>query len=117
VPHSHDDVGWLKTVDEYYDGSRRDIQWTNVHVELNSVIDSLWENPARKFSEVEMKFFSMWWDDASEEVKNKTRQLVSNGQLELINGGWSMHDEACPIYEDMIENMMIGHRFILDTFG
>jgi hypothetical protein len=28
-----------------------------------------------------------------------------------------MHDEACPIYEDMIENMMIGHKFILDNFG
>ena len=28
-----------------------------------------------------------------------------------------MHDEACPIYEDMIENMWIGHDFILKTFG
>jgi lysosomal alpha-mannosidase len=28
-----------------------------------------------------------------------------------------MHDEACPTYEDMIDNMQIGHDFILNTFG
>ena len=28
-----------------------------------------------------------------------------------------MHDEACPTYEDMIANMMIGHDFILKNFG
>ena len=28
-----------------------------------------------------------------------------------------MHDEACPTYDDMINNMLIGHEFILDTFG
>lgn len=28
-----------------------------------------------------------------------------------------MHDEACPIYEDMIENMMMGHNFITQNFG
>lgn len=117
VPHSHDDVGWLKTVEEYYDGSRRDIQWANVRVELTSIVDALLQDSRRKFSEVEMKFFSMWWDDQTQEMKGKVKHLVENGQLELINGGWSMHDEACPTFEDMIENMMIGHRFILDNFG
>lgn len=43
--------------------------------------------------------------------------MVKNGQLEIINAGWSMHDEACPIYEDMINNMMIGHDWVLETFG
>lgn len=28
-----------------------------------------------------------------------------------------MHDEACPTYEDMINNMMIGHEFIMKEFG
>jgi hypothetical protein len=43
--------------------------------------------------------------------------LIANGQLELINAGWSMHDEACPTYEDMINNHIIGHQWILDEFG
>ena len=25
TPHSHDDVGWLKTLDQYFYGSRKDI--------------------------------------------------------------------------------------------
>lgn len=68
VPHSHDDVGWLKTVDEYFDGSRKDLQWTNVEVELTTVINALLANPSRKFSEVEMKFFSMWYNKQTNEM-------------------------------------------------
>jgi len=116
-PHSHDDVGWLKTVDEYFDGSRQDIQFANVEVELTSIIDALIANPERKFSEVEMKFFSMWWDHQTPAKQEQVKELVKNGQLELINAGWSMHDEACPTYEDMINNMMIGHDFVLENFG
>lgn len=50
-------------------------------------------------------------------MQEKVKGLVKSGQLELINGGWSMHDEACPIYEDLIDNMMIGHDFIMKNFG
>ena len=50
-------------------------------------------------------------------MKNSVRTLVKEGRLELINGGWSMHDEACPNYEDMINNMMKGHEFITKEFG
>ncbi len=28
-----------------------------------------------------------------------------------------MHDEACTIYDDIINNMQIGHDFILKEFG
>jgi len=35
----------------------------------------------------------------------------------MVAGGWSMHDEACTTYEDMINNHKIGHDFILKEFG
>jgi len=28
-----------------------------------------------------------------------------------------MHDEACPHYEDMMNNMMAGHEFAMKEFG
>jgi hypothetical protein len=28
-----------------------------------------------------------------------------------------MHDEACAHYEDMIDNMMAGHQFLLKEVG
>lgn len=64
-----------------------------------------------------MKFFKMWWDHQNENMRQETKKLIKNGQLELINGGWSMHDEACPTYDDMINNMMIGHLWLADEFG
>jgi hypothetical protein len=98
VPHSHDDVGWKKTVDAYFDGSEKSAQWTNVNIELTTVMQALLENPERRFSEVEIKFFKMWWDNQSDQMKLDVKGLIANGQLELINGGWSMHDEACPTW-------------------
>jgi len=38
-----------------------------------------------------------------DEVTQATVQsLVTNGQLEFINGGWCMHDEAATSYVDMV---------------
>ena len=116
-PHSHDDVGWIKTVDEYFYGARNDIQRTNIQVELTSVVTALLANPERKFMEVEMKFFQMWWKLQTDDMKDKVRGLVANGQLELVNAGWSMHDEACPTYGEMITNMRMGHQFALEEFN
>jgi hypothetical protein len=42
-------------------------------------MNALLENPARKFSEVEMKFFSMWWDEQTPEMKESVKGLVKNG--------------------------------------
>ena len=74
-------------------------------------------NPNKRFTQVEMKFFSMWWDEQDEARRNDVRKLVKSGQLEFVNAGWSMHDEACTHYDDMMNNMMIGHEWLENEFG
>ena len=112
IAHTHDDVGWLKTVDEYYVGGNQGQQHAEVNLILTTVVQELMANPARKFTYVEMKFFTMWYNEQTEEVKGNVRTLIAEGRFEFVNAGWSMHDEATPHYEDMINNMMIGHEFL-----
>lgn len=50
-------------------------------------------------------------------MKQQVRDLVIEGRLEFANGGWSMHDEANTHYEEQIDNMMIGHEFLMAEFG
>jgi len=38
IAHSHDDVGWLKTVDQYFTGSRQDIAVASVREIISTVI-------------------------------------------------------------------------------
>ncbi|XP_043724653.1 probable alpha-mannosidase At5g13980 isoform X2 [Telopea speciosissima] len=117
VPHTHDDVGWLKTIDQYYVGSNNSIQVACVQNVLDSVVPALLADKNRKFIYVEIAFFQRWWRDQSEAVKSTVKQLVSSAQLEFINGGMCMHDEAAPHYIDMIDQTTMGHRFIKQEFG
>lgn len=117
VPHSHDDVGWLKTVDQYYVGSNNSIQGACVENVLDSVVFSLQKDPNRKFVFAEMAFFHRWWVEQSPEIQQQVKRLVAAGQLEFVNGGWCMHDEATVHYIDMIDQTTLGHRFIKDQFN
>ncbi|EEF31544.1 lysosomal alpha-mannosidase, putative [Ricinus communis] len=117
VAHSHDDVGWLKTVDQYYVGSNNSIQGACVENVLDSVVVSLLRDPNRKFIFVEMAFFQRWWLEQSEEIQDHVRKLIDAGQLEFANGGWCMHDEATCHYIDMIDQTTLGHLAIKEQFN
>lgn len=94
VPHTHDDVGWLKTVDQYYYGSNNTIQHAGVQYVISSMVLELEKDPARTFTYVEMAFFARWFYEQTADMQDRVRTLVANGQLSFANGGWCMHDEA-----------------------
>lgn len=53
VPHSHCDVGWLKTVDQYFEGTNNSIQHANVRKILDTVVRELQLDASRRFIWVE----------------------------------------------------------------
>lgn len=57
VPHTHDDVGWLKTVDQYYVGSNNSIQAACVQNVLDSLVPALLADKNRRFIYVEQVCF------------------------------------------------------------
>ena len=117
VPHSHDDTGWLKTVDQYYYGEKQDVQRAGVQYIIESVVKELANDPAKRFIQVETGFFWRWWEDKNDFMRNVTRQLVEAGQLVFTGGGWSMNDEAVTHYSSIIDNMETGLNWLVDTFG
>ncbi|XP_034378373.1 lysosomal alpha-mannosidase isoform X1 [Arvicanthis niloticus] len=128
LPHTHNDVGWLKTVDQYYYGMGphlltfmstvlSELQHASVQYILDSVISSLLDNPTRRFIYVEMAFFSRWWKQQNNATQDAVRSLVRQGRLEFVNGGWVMNDEAATHYGAIVDQMTLGLRFLQDTFG
>ncbi|CAN0028023.1 unnamed protein product, partial [Discosporangium mesarthrocarpum] len=87
VCHSHDDAGWLKTVDQYYYGANNSIAHAGVQYILDSVVTSLTKDPRRRFVYVEQAFLWRWWRRQGEDTKAIVRNLVKEGRLSFVNGG------------------------------
>ncbi|CAO2825488.1 unnamed protein product [Amaranthus hypochondriacus] len=109
VPHSHNDPGWKFTVDEYYDRQSRHI--------LDTIVESLSKDPRRKFIWEEMSYLERWWRDSSESKREAFTNLVKNGQLEIVGGGWVMNDEANSHYYAIIEQITEGNMWLNETIG
>ena len=115
VCHTHDDPGWLWTLDDYYMGT--DHCKVSVKRILDNMVVSLTNKKDRKFSYVEMSFFKKWYDTQPDKIKQKVKEFIKEGRLEIINGGWVMHDEAGSYYKHLIDNMRIGLKFLKEEFN
>lgn len=114
VPHTHNDLGWGNTVEEYYNGG---INGYCTKCILDSMVEILSENESRTYTFSESAYFEMWYSKQSQETRQKVKGFIKSGRLEFINGGWSMSDEATPRRESLLENFRLGTEFLYREFG
>lgn len=107
IPHSHNDAGWLRTLEEYYIYTTKKI--------LNNMVSKLRQYPNMTFVWAETVFLSMWWNELEDDMKVYVRNLVNRGQLEIVLGGWVMPDEASTHYVSVIDQLMEGHLWLQEN--
>jgi lysosomal alpha-mannosidase len=109
IAHSHDDVGYFKTIDENYE---QDVK----HI-ITNVVKSLSKSPTRTFTQVEIYYFNRWWTKQHNDTKTLVHKLVNSGQLSFTNGGYCSNDEGAAHYSGIIDQMTLGLKILDDLFG
>ena len=65
--------------------ARNDIQHAGVQYILDSSqLLALDENPERRFIYVEVGFFWRWWNQQTDDIRNKVKQFVNEGKFHLL---------------------------------
>ena len=116
-PHSHCDLGWLKSFDEYLRGGNNSLQAASVQSIYDSVLASLQADAARTFTAVEMGFLLRWLEARPPSTAAAVRALLERGQLTVTNGGWSMSDEATASHVEMADQLSLGQRLAVAALG
>jgi len=112
VPHSHCDPGWIKTFDAYFKQQVIEI--------ISSVVGALLQDKRRTFIWAEISYFSWWWKERAADdlqLQQQVKQLLDNGQLEFVTGGWVQPDEANSELYAMEIQLQEGRDWILETLG
>ena len=104
MPHSHNDPGWLKTLEGYYNKDTKEI--------LNNAVDQMTKYKNMTFVWTEMQFLAMWWSEAHPVRRRNLQHLIQEGRFEVLTGGWVMTDEANVNLFAMVDQLVEGHSWI-----
>lgn len=86
---------------------------------LNNVVTALTADASKTFVWEESFFLQRWWRDANttDAQRAQWKALLESGRLELIGGGWTMHDEESTSAFSAVSNMEYGLSWLTETFG
>ena len=98
--HSHNDPGWLKTFEDYFNGQSRNI--------ISNAVTKLKQYKNLTFIWTEMAFLNRWWDQSHVTKRNELKALIKEGRFEITTGGWVMSDEASSHYFAIIDQLIEG---------
>ncbi|KAE9549642.1 hypothetical protein FO519_007149 [Halicephalobus sp. NKZ332] len=117
ITHTHDDLGWIITVDEYYSRLKPKMLPVGVESIYNTVLIELERDPSKRFSFAETGFLTRWVESHDEYDNARLKKLIENGQIELIGGGWVQPDEAASHYVELIDQYTLGLRILNESYG
>ena len=143
IPHTHLDPGWLKTAEEYYnyesisdifstityelygnktceedevdlDGGENNFQIKTNQTNSTKII--LPQNN-RTFVVSELYYFKRWYENTDPRDLPKVKRLIKQKRLEFVSGSFVSNDEANPFYNDIVDQIRIGHQFLQEEFN
>lgn len=104
MPHSHNDPGWLKTFEEYFQ--------SHTHKILDNAVKKLPQLNDLTFIWTEISFLELWWRNSDENKRKVFKELVQSGRIEIMTGGWVMTDEAAAHVYAMVDQLIEGHQWV-----
>ncbi|XP_041984036.1 lysosomal alpha-mannosidase-like [Aricia agestis] len=120
APHSHAELGYTRTFSAHYTGEDGEVTPSKVNMKriLDATIAELWANPDRTFtlSSSEFPYFFHWWSERHPTVHRMVYELLRQGRLVLVGGGWGMADEATTGYRALVDSYTYSLRKINSTF-
>ncbi len=106
TPHTHYDVAWAFTKEEYL--------WINEGILEDAL--KLMETSDFKFS-IEQTFLLESLEKSNPVLWQKLREMIKKGKLEIIDGQYLMPDTMLPVGEVLVREILFGKRYCQEKFG
>ncbi len=107
VPHSHYDVAWAFTREDYLEVNQ-DI--------LEQAVELLEKHEKYRFSWEQIYPLKMF-EEHNPQLWSRIREMVRRGKLEIIDGQYLMADTMLPTGEVLVREILFGKHYCRDKFG